>query len=377
LPQTIALDAAQQAVASRFDALAAALAAWRRGRFRFFGRKPAPPRGLYLWGQVGRGKTMLMDSFFAKSVVEPRRRVHFNAFMTETHARIHEWRGLDADARARRPEFVREAGDDPIPPVAHAIARESALLCFDEFQVRDIADAMILGRLFEQILARDVVIVATSNTAPDRLYEGGLNRQLFLPFIALIEARLEVIELEGGRDYRLGRIAGLDLYASPLGAQADASVDLAWSRLTDGAQGHPESLEVLGRTIEIPRAAHGAARFTFDELCAWPLAAADYLAIARRYHVVAIDRIPKLDPQRSDEARRFTVLIDTLYDEGVILICSAAAAPDALFPEGESADAFRRTASRLMEMQSLDYVQRVSPTGEQKAVLQREPALAG
>ncbi|MGH6879066.1 MAG: cell division protein ZapE [Rhizomicrobium sp.] len=348
----IVLDAAQQAAARKLDALAEALRGWRP---RLFGRPP--PRGIYLWGNVGRGKTMLMDRFFVETRLAAKRRVHFNAFMVETHARLHEWRQLDDASRAKRAEFVREAGDDPIAPIARAIASEARLLCFDEFQVRDVADAMILGRLFEQLLSRGVVIVATSNTAPQLLYEGGLNRQLFLPFIALIEERLDVVELQGGRDYRLGRMAVLDTYVTPLGERADATLDAAWSRMTDAAISRPESIEVLGRTIDVPQAAHGAARFSFDDLCAKPLAAADYLAIARRYHVLMIDHIPQMGAERRDEARRFTVLIDTLYDEGVKLICSAAAAPAALW-RGEGADAFRRTASRLIEMQSRDYLGR-------------------
>jgi cell division protein ZapE len=358
LSDNLELDVAQLAVAQRLNTLSTALKSWRSGRPFLFGRRRAPPRGIYLWGGVGRGKTMLMDAFFARALLARKRRVHFNAFMADTHARIHEWRKLDPETRAQRPEFVREAGDDPIPPVARAIAAEAALLCFDEFQVRDVADAMILGRLFEQLFARDVVIVATSNTRPDRLYQSGLNRQLFQPFIALIQQKLEVVELGGVRDWRLGRMAGLGLYLTPLGPEADAALDRAWLQLTDGVRGEAESITLLGRRIAIPRSAHGAARFSFDELCARPLAAADYLAIARRYHVIVIDRIPQMGRDLRDEARRFTVLIDTLYDQNVKLACSAAAKPDALCTEGESAEAFRRTASRLTEMQNLDYLER-------------------
>lgn len=372
----IELDTAQLVVAQRLNALLAALKSLHSGRHFLFGRRRAPPRGLYLWGAVGRGKTMLMDRFFEQAPLARKRRAHFNAFMTETHARIHEWRKLDPDARAQRPEFVREAGDDPIPPVARAIAAEAALLCIDEFQVRDVVDAMILGRLFEQLFARDVVIVATSNTRPDRLYQGGLNRQLFLPFIALMQQKLDVVELNGTRDWRLGRMAGLDLYVSPLGPDADAALDNAWLRLTDGARGEAESITLLGRRIAIPRAAHGAARFSFDELCARPLAAADYLAIARRYHVLMIDRIPRMGPDMRDEARRFIVLIDTLYDRNVKLVCSAAARPDALCAEGECAETFRRTSSRLTEMQSLDYLERAHGARAADPALVPEPALA-
>ncbi|MGH6889344.1 MAG: cell division protein ZapE [Rhizomicrobium sp.] len=356
MPERILLDAAQLAAVQKFDALARVLRASRTG-LRLFGRRPISPPGIYLWGAVGRGKTMLMDSFFESVEVAPKRRVHFNAFMVDVHARIHQWRTLGAAARERRPEYVREAGEDPIPPTARAIALQARLLCLDEFQVRDVADAMILGRLFEQLLTRDTVIVTTSNTPPQQLYEGGLNRPLFLPFIALIERRLEVIELGGSRDYRLGRMAGRDLYVTPLGASADAALDRMWSELTDGAEGEPDELVVLGRRIRVPCAAHGAARLSFDGLCESPLGAADYLALARRYHVLMIDRIPRMGPDRIDAARRFTVLIDTLYDENLKLVCSAAAEPAALCC-GEGAEWFRRTASRLIEMQGRDYLER-------------------
>jgi cell division protein ZapE len=299
---------------------------------------------------------MLMDMFFDVAPVSPKKRVHFNAFMVSTHARIHEWRNLDHRARARRPEFVREAGEDPIPPVARATAAEASLLCFDEFQVTDVADAMILGRLFEQLFLRGVVIVATSNTAPSRLYEGGLNRQLFLPFIALIEQHLDVIELSGAQDYRLSRLAGMNRYITPLGDSADREMDKIWRALTDTERGERQSLRVLGRDVIVPQAAKGVARFSFDDLCLAPLAAADYLAIAGAFHTVMIDHVPVMVPELRNAARRFVVLIDTLYDEGTHLACSAAAPPDALYPSGDGAEAFRRTASRLVEMQSDEYL---------------------
>lgn len=353
------LDAQQEAAVKRLERLAQALTGYRAGRRGWFGTRKAP-RGLYVWGDVGRGKSMLMDMFFDVAPVAAKRRVHFNAFMVETHARIHEWRNLDAKARARRAEFVREAGDDPLPPVARAIAAQASLLCFDEFQVGDVADAMILGRLFEQLFARGVVIVATSNTRPGRLYEGGLNRQLFLPFVALIEKRLDVVELNGPQDYRLKRMAGLKRYITPLGPEADAAMDAAWLKLSDGAPGSPRSLTVLGRTLPVPRAADGVARFSFDDLCLAPLAAADYLAVVQAFRTIFIDRIPVMGPEMRDAARRFVVLIDTFYDEGTKLVCSAAAAPGALYPAGDGADAFRRTASRLVEMASDEYLRRGS-----------------
>ncbi|MEI9885311.1 MAG: cell division protein ZapE [Rhizomicrobium sp.] len=337
-------DAAQERAVAKLGALAKALKSYRPGRRLFFGTA-TPPRGIYLWGDVGRGKSMLMDLFFEEADVAQKRRIHFNEFMVETHAKIHE-------------ERQREGAGDPIPPVARAIAAAATLLCFDEFQVTDVADAMILGRLFEHLFTLGVVVVATSNTPPDRLYEGGLNRPLFLPFIADLKARLEVVELSGAVDYRLHRISGLDTYIQPLGPQADAAMDAAWRRLTDRSGGAPMNLTVLGRTVRVPRAARGVARFGFKDLCAQPLAGADYLAVAHAFHTVLIDHIPRLGPEKRNEARRFVLLIDTLYDEGVKLICSAEAPPEELYAAGDGADAFRRTVSRLHEMQSEDYLKR-------------------
>jgi cell division protein ZapE len=277
--------------------------------------------------------------------VEKKRRAHFNSFMVDVHARIHVQR-------------QKAGSDDPIPPVAKALAEEARLLCFDEFQVTDVADAMILGRLFDRLFADDVIIVATSNTPPDRLYEGGLNRQLFLPFIEEIKQRLDVVELNGPTDYRLQRISGLKVYLTPLSPDADAAMDDAWRRLTDCAAGKPTSLTVLGRRLPVPQAARGVARFPFAALCDRPLAAADYLAIAQAFHTLLIDRIPVMTDNMHNVARRFTLLIDTLYDEGVKLVCSADAPPGELYPSGIASDAFRRTASRLAEMQSDDYLRR-------------------
>ena len=337
-------DAAQEKAVARLQTLANGSRKYRPGRSLFFGPR-TPPRGLYLWGDVGRGKSMLMDLFFELAPIAQKRRVHFNAFMVETHTRIHE-------------ERERGKNADPIAPVAKAIAADATLLCFDEFQVSDVADAMILGRLFEQFFELGIVIVTTSNTPPDRLYESGLNRKLFMPFIALIEERLDLIELNGPLDYRLHRMSGLDIYITPLGPQADAKMDAAWLRLTDVARGNPQPLAVLGRKLAIPQAAKGVARFTFDDLCCRPLAAPDYLAIAQHFHTLLIDGIPQMNAEMRNEARRFIVLIDTLYDQGAKLICSAAVAPDQLYGSGDGADAFRRTASRLLEMQSEDYLRR-------------------
>ena len=360
-------DAAQARAAERLSALADALRApARRGWFH----RPVPPRSVYLCGEVGRGKSMLMDLFFDTAEFEPRRRIHFNAFMTEVHERIHRWRRMDPRERARAAEFVPRAGDDPIAPTAKAFAAQARLLCLDEFQVTDVADAMILGRLFERLLSFGVVMVLTSNTAPRQLYEGGLNRQLFLPFIDLIEARFDVVVLDGPCDYRLERLSRVPVYLMPLGPEADAAMNAAWRQVTGSARGAPAALAVQGRTLRVPETAKGAARFSFDDLCARPLGAADYLALARTYHTLFIDRIPRLAPEMANEARRFTLLIDTLYDEQVKLVCSAAAAPDALYASGENADAFRRAASRLVEMQGADYL--ALPHGVHEAAQMRQ-----
>jgi cell division protein ZapE len=338
-------DTAQEAAVHRLQKLANALKGYRPGRRGIFLRPQTPPRGLYLWGDVGRGKSMLMDLFFENTALTKKTRVHFNAFMVDVHARIHA-------------ERQKAGSTDPIPPVASAIANTAMLLCFDEFQVTDVADAMILGRLFQQLFELGTVIVATSNTPPPRLYEGGLNRQLFLPFIALIEERLDVLELQGALDYRMQRMTGLDIYITPLSRDADAKMDAAWLRLTDQPRGTPMTLAFLGRKLVVAQAAKGVARFSFDDLCAKPLAAPDYLQIARHFHTVMIDNIPQLSAAMRNEARRFVLVIDTLYDEGTKLICSAAVPPDRLYLEGDGAEAFRRTASRLTEMQSEDYLRR-------------------
>ena len=337
-------DAAQRAAAEKLSRLARHLARYRPGPFSFFRKKPMP-RGLYLWGDVGRGKSMLMDLFFEEAAIGPKRRVHFNAFMADVHVRLHTERSkLDTS--------------DPVPVVAAGLAAEARLLCFDEFQVTDVADAMILGRLFEQLLGLGTVVVATSNVAPDRLYEGGLNRQLFFPFIALIKERLDVVELNGPTDYRLHRLSGHPVYLTPLSPETDAAMDAAWRRLTDCVRGEPARLTVFGRSLLVPQAARGVARFSFADLCKRPLAAADYLEIARNFHTVLIDHIPVLSARERDAARRFVLLIDTLYDQNVKLIASAQAAPASLYVDGDGADAFRRTSSRLAEMQSEDYLKR-------------------
>lgn len=365
-------DAQQASAAEALQSLYRALKTYRpkpSGFLRFFAltRASEPPKGLYIHGDVGRGKSALMDLFFTSARVQHKRRIHFNAFMTETHARIQEWRSLSPHERARRPEFVRDAGDDPIAPVAKRIFSEALLLCLDEFQVADIADAMILGRLFEKLFAYGAVIVLTSNVEPDRLYEGGLNRALFLPFIAMIKDRLAMVELNGPRDYRLDSMAGLNAYMTPLGPDADACMNAAWRKLAGTDRGASTTIEVLQRKLIVPETANGVARFSFDALCREPLGAADYLALAGNFHTIMIDHIPRLAVSEANEARRFTLLIDTLYDEKVKLICSAAAPPQELYEEGDNADAFKRTASRLAEMQSPEYL-RTAQTAHKVAV---------
>ena len=306
--------------------------------------KAEAPQGLYLYGSVGRGKSMLMDLFFEVAPVERKRRVHFHAFMAEVHDRLHAWRAKTKGTEA-----------DPLPELAGDLAEEAWLLCFDEFVVTQIADAMILARLFEALFARGVVVVATSNFEPDRLYEGGLQRERFLPFIEVLKQRLDILDLGRGTDYRLDRLMGMQVYYSPLDAAAEAALGQAFAQLTDGAEVAPDSLTVKGRTLEVSQAARGVARFTFAELCEQPLGAGDYLAIAEAFHTVVLSGIPEMGPEKRNEARRFMTLIDALYEHRTKLICSAAAAPELLYPEGSGAYEFERTVSRLNEMQAADY----------------------
>jgi cell division protein ZapE len=299
-------------------------------------RREEPPQGLYIFGGVGTGKSMLMDLFFASAPVERKRRVHFHAFMQEIQERLHAWR--------RDPANKDRA--DPLPDIAEALAGETWLLCFDEFHVVNIADAMILGRLFETLFARGVVVVATSNWPPDRLYEGGLQRERFLPFIALVKQRLDVLELDSGVDYRLQRLKDITAYHAPLGPRAEAALDKAFAELTEGAEAGPDSLHYKGRVIEVPLAARGVARFSFADLCERPLGPGDYLAIAGLYHTVVLSGVPGLSAEKRNEARRFMTLIDALYEHRVKLVVSAAAPPERLYPSGDGAVEFQRTVSR-------------------------------
>ncbi len=349
----VAPDPAQAEAVEQLDALAHALAG--RAGFLGLGRSKGV-RGLYIWGAVGRGKSMLMDMFFEAVPVHAKRRVHFHEFMQEVHAFIFEWRKLTPGERRRHSAHVREAGDDPIAPAAKRIADACRLLCFDEFHVSQIADAMILGRLFDQLFDRGVVVVATSNRKPSDLYLNGINRELFLPFIKRLEGELDVIELKSARDFRLDRLTAAPVYYSPLGREADAEMDAAFARMTAGAPAHREMLEVQGRSVPVPRVAAGCARFSFEDLCARPLGPADYLAIARRYHTVFLDHVPQLTPDKRSEAARFTTLVDALYEARAKLVVTAAAEPDALYPAGDHSFEFQRTASRLHEMRSADYL---------------------
>lgn len=325
----VLFDAAQEDAAKRLQRLAEDLAAFRPGLFR----RQAPPRGLYIWGDVGRGKSMLMDMFFAEIGEESKRRLHFNAFMAEAHGVLH---ALRRDASLR----------DPLPVAAKKLERR--LICFDEFQVEDVADAMILGRLFEQLFARGTVVVATSNTPPDKLYLKGLNRQLFLPFIAVLKEQMEVFHLKGV-DHR----RDFDGTRYGTGDEGAAALERRW-RVLGGDGEHMRTLQVLGRALSVPRAVGKAARFTFAELCEAPLGPADYLALAGEFDTLLVETIPVLTPAMRDSARRFTTLIDALYDGRVALYAAAEAEPDELFPERGAE--FERTVSRLLEMRSDAYI---------------------
>lgn len=334
-------DSYQARAAERLDDLAEDLGRWSPDAW--LGRRAAP-RGLYLWGPVGRGKSMLMDLFFEAAPLKKKRRVHFHEFMLAQHASM------------RRARAEGAGQDQLIARAARDIADEARLLCFDEVQVTDIADAMILGRLFERLFAEDVVIVATSNRPPDELYKNGLNRQLFLPFITLLKARVDLVELGGPRDYRLERLMAAPVYYAPLGPAADEAMERAWTRLTHGAHPQAVTLDVNGRALHVEREAAGVARFSFEELCMRPLGAADYLEIAERFHTVLLESVPRFSPSMREEAARFRTLVDALYEAKVKLVASADAQPIDLYPRGDQSFEFERTASRLMEMRSQAYL---------------------
>ncbi len=312
-----------------------------------------PPCGLYIHGGVGRGKSMLMDLFFDTAPVAAKRRVHFNAFMIEIHDRLHRWRkSVGSDFDRKRGRHV----DDPMPPLARDLAADAWLLCFDEFHVVDIADAMILGRLFSALFDEGVVVVTTSNWAPDDLYKDGLQRVRFLPFIDLLKERLDVYHLDSGVDYRLQRIMGAKTYHYPLGPAADAAMTRLFDDLTDGAEVAPRTLKVKGRAVTIPKAAGGVAWASFDELCGQPRGAADYLAMAEAFDTLFVTGVRCLTERQKNEAKRFIILVDTLYESRTRLIVSAEAAPQKLYGADSHKLEFDRTVSRLIEMQSKDYL---------------------
>jgi cell division protein ZapE len=354
----IEADAAQAAAAEAFAALEAQLAHYRPaarkprllGRLFGNGKQTEQIKGLYIHGEVGRGKTMLMDLFFQASPVRHKRRAHFHEFMADVHERVHGFR-----QKIGRGEI---SDIDPVILTAGTIFEEAWLLCFDEFHVTDIADAMILGRLFTKLFELGTVVVATSNVAPDDLYKGGLNRGLFLPFIKLLQERMDVVRLEARTDFRLEKLAGVTMWHVPADKSADRALDNAWQKLTRGAPGKARDLVVKGRKLRVPHAAHGVARFSFKELCEVPLGASDYLRLAHDFHTLVLDRVPVMRYEHRNFAKRFITLIDTLYDNCVKLVASADADPLSRYQasEGVEANEFKRTSSRLIEMGSESYL---------------------
>ena len=367
-------DGAQEKIATLLDTLIDEISAKRLAKKSsalgwLFARKKTvePVKGLYVYGGVGRGKTMLMDMFFELVPVRRKRRVHFNDFMADVQDRIQKHR------QARKEGAVKE--DDPIPPVASKLAEEAWVLCFDEFSVTDIADAMILSRLFSALFANGVVLVATSNVAPRDLYRDGLNRQLFTPFIAILERYADVVTLDTDKDYRLEKLARTPVYLTPADEVADRLMDEAWAVAKEGRREAPETLTVKGRRLEVSRAAGGAARFSFADLCEKPLGARDYQALAERFETFFIDHVPVLDPALRSATKRFILLIDTLYDRRKRLVLSAEASPERLYagrPGVTEAFEFDRTASRLIEMQSRDWMDGLA--GHQGRAMQPQTA---
>ncbi len=349
-------DAAQAAAAAAFADLEARLSNYKPVRKQgllgrlFADKNGPPPRGLYIHGEVGRGKTMLMDLFFQQSTVEHKRRAHFHEFMAEVHERIYGFRQNIA-----RGEM---ADGDVIGLTAQSIFDQAWLLCFDEFHVTDIADAMILGRLFTKLFELGTVVVATSNVAPEDLYKGGLNRALFLPFIAQISDHMDVLRLDARTDFRLEKLAGVKMWLVPADREADAALDKAWGKMTGNAPCKARDISIKGRVLRVPCSAHGVARFSFADICEKPLAASDYLRLAHDYHTLLIDRIPVMDYPERNAAKRFIALIDTLYDNAVKLMASASADPVSLYvaTDGHEANEFKRTSSRLIEMSSESYL---------------------
>jgi cell division protein ZapE len=366
-------DPAQERVIEKLDGLAARLGGYRPAKkagalgWLFAARPSEPICGLYIWGPVGRGKTMLMDMFFETAQVQRKRRVHFHSFTADVHARIHAWR--------QERKAGRVNGEDPITPVAEALAHEAWLLCFDEFTVNDIADAMILGRLFAALFEHGVVVVATSNVDPDDLYKDGLNRALFLPFLDLLRQHMEVVRLDARTDFRLEKLRDSSVYYVPADERAHAALSQAFESLTGRPHGTPTTLRVLGHPILVPEAAANVARFSFADLCEKPLGATDFLALARAFHTIVLDDIPVIKANQRNEAKRFINLIDALYDRHVKVIASAAAEPPDLYLGQGNREAFEfeRAASRLIEMRSPEYLAMphgVGVTGDTTGVIE-------
>ena len=329
-------DAAQASLIARLSSLAEALEAHeQRGAIGKFMGKNGTPKGIYIYGDVGRGKTMLMDLFFAGLQVKAKLRIHFHAFMQDIH---------------KRRQALREG--DVVTQIAKDLSKQAQVWCLDEMQISDIADAMIIGRLFQALMANGVVIITTSNQPPNQLYRDGLNRNLFLPAIKLMETNFELISLAGPTDYRLGRVKAWESFVTPLGTKADAHVQKIWERLTDLPKGEPLEIPVLGRSLHVPESAHGCAKFSFAALCEAPLGPPDYLALAANFQTVFVEGIPALKTSQRNEAKRFVLLIDTLYDAKRHLVASSAVAPERIYPQGDHRFEFSRTISRLQEMQS-------------------------
>lgn len=352
----IELDANQVRLVNIFDELLNNLDKKRLSRkssalgWLFAKKVPEKIKGLYIWGDVGRGKSMLMDMFFEILPHKRKRRAHFNDFMQDAQERIHQHREA-----FKRGETKQE---DPIPQIAETLAQDAGVLCFDEFTVTDIADAMILGRLFEAMFDEGVVVIATSNVEPQNLYKNGLNRKIFLPFIDLLLENVDVFNLDARTDFRLEKLDQAPVYYTPLNAKTKKAMDETWTRLTGTDAGLPETLELKGRTLKIRQAASGVARVSFRTLCLEPRSAADYLAIARNYHTVFLEDIPIMQREDHNAAKRFILLIDTLYDNHIRIVVSAQAKPDELYTatSGTEAFEFKRTISRLHEMQSREYI---------------------